>query len=111
MTSSPRSARPRRVISRAKKRGGSPTVASRFLQRIGAVAGEAAMAAAQARGDALARPRARARPARRDARRSRRPAPKPPLALRPEQLSVTRIETLRRDPYAIYAERILRLRR
>ncbi|MBV9246628.1 MAG: PD-(D/E)XK nuclease family protein, partial [Methylobacteriaceae bacterium] len=36
------------------------------------------------------------------------PAPRPPLALRPRRLSVTRIETLRRDPYAIFAERILR---
>jgi len=31
------------------------------------------------------------------------------LALRPRQLSVTRIETLRRDPYAIFAERVLEL--
>jgi ATP-dependent helicase/nuclease subunit B len=38
-----------------------------------------------------------------------RPAPKPPVALRPDRLSVTRIETLRRDPYAIHAERILEL--
>ncbi len=40
---------------------------------------------------------------------SQRPMPRPPLALRPTRLSVTRIETLRRDPYAIYAEFILRL--
>jgi ATP-dependent helicase/nuclease subunit B len=39
----------------------------------------------------------------------RRPAPAPPLELRPKKLSVTRIETLRRDPYAIYAEAILKL--
>ena len=38
------------------------------------------------------------------------PRPKPAAALRPRGLSVTRIETLRRDPYAIYAERILELR-
>ena len=35
--------------------------------------------------------------------------PKPPVALRPKGLSVTQIETLRRDPYAIFAARILGL--
>ena len=37
------------------------------------------------------------------------PKPRPPVALRPKQLSVTRIETLIRDPYAIYARHVLRL--
>lgn len=39
-----------------------------------------------------------------------RPSPKPPVATRPRRLSVTRIKTLIRDPYAIYAEHILRLK-
>ncbi|MBC6437960.1 MAG: double-strand break repair protein AddB [Rhodobacteraceae bacterium] len=39
-----------------------------------------------------------------------RPSPRPPVAKRPRQLSVTRIETLVRDPYAIYAREILGLR-
>jgi len=38
------------------------------------------------------------------------PAPKPALDLRPSRLSVSRIETWIRDPYALYAERILKLR-
>ena len=38
------------------------------------------------------------------------PAPRPPLAARPRQLSVTQIETWLADPYAIYARHILRLR-
>ncbi|WP_224824259.1 double-strand break repair protein AddB [Cognatishimia sp. MH4019] len=38
-----------------------------------------------------------------------RPSPAPPLAARPDGLSVTRIRTLIRDPYAIYADKILRL--
>lgn len=38
-----------------------------------------------------------------------RPRPKPPVPARPRQLSVTRIETLIRDPYAIYARHVLRL--
>jgi ATP-dependent helicase/nuclease subunit B len=96
------------VLSRAKKRGGSPTVASRFLQRIGAVAGEAAVARIEARGDLWLRlARSLDRP---DATLPiRRPEPRPKLDLRPKQLSVTRIEALRRDPYSIYAESILRL--
>lgn len=40
-----------------------------------------------------------------------RPQPSPAIEHRPKQLSVTRINTLQRDPYAIYAERILRLRK
>lgn len=38
-----------------------------------------------------------------------RPSPAPPVEARPKQLSVTRITTLVRDPYAIYAEKILGL--
>ncbi|MEE4121190.1 MAG: double-strand break repair protein AddB [Paracoccaceae bacterium] len=40
-----------------------------------------------------------------------RPSPRPPLAARPKALSVTRITTLIRDPYAIYAQHVLGLRR
>lgn len=42
---------------------------------------------------------------------SAEPRPKPPLAARPVRLSVTRIEQLVRDPYAIYCESVLGLRR
>ena len=95
------------IVTRALKRGGAPTVPSRFLQRLGAVASES-WAACRIRGDRyLGFARALDRPA--TLTTIRRPAPRPPVALRPEKLSVTRIETLRRDPYAIYAERILRL--
>lgn len=38
------------------------------------------------------------------------PAPRPPLDARPRGLSVTRIEALIRDPYAIYARYILKLK-
>lgn len=38
------------------------------------------------------------------------PRPCPPTAARPRQLSATRIETWMRDPYALYAEKILGLR-
>ncbi|ESQ90811.1 double-strand break repair protein AddB [Asticcacaulis sp. AC460] len=39
-----------------------------------------------------------------------RPNPKPPVAARPKQLSVTEVEVFVRDPYAIYAKHVLRLR-
>ena len=38
------------------------------------------------------------------------PAPTPPVAARPRRISVTQVETWMRDPYAIYARHILRLR-
>jgi ATP-dependent helicase/nuclease subunit B len=38
-----------------------------------------------------------------------RPAPQPPVALRPKQLSVTEVDRLKADPYAFYARRMLRL--
>ncbi|WP_424363106.1 double-strand break repair protein AddB [Methylocystis parvus] len=98
------------VLSRAAKRDGSPTVASRFLTRLEALAGEA-VEACRARGRksldiamALDRPKAAENVT------LPRPAPRPPVDLRPQRLSVTRIEVLRRDPYAIFAEQILRLR-
>ncbi len=99
---------PRVIIARAEKRGGTPTVESRWLQRLAAVAGKAAMQAACARGAAIV-DLARAIDWVRSAEPVKPPQPKPPLAARPQGLSVTEIETLVRDPYAIYAKHVLRL--
>ncbi len=95
------------ILSRAKKRGGAPTVASRFLQRMAALGGETLHACAL-RGERLLHlAREIDRPDR--VAPIARPMPRPPVERRPTALSVSRIETLRRDPYAIYAEYILRL--
>ena len=99
---------PRVIVSRAEKRGGTPSVESRWLQRLEAVAGKAAMQAARARGAAYVE-LARAIDWVRSAEPVKPPQPKPPLATRPQSLSVTEIETLVRDPYAIYAKHVLDL--
>ncbi|QCK85191.1 double-strand break repair protein AddB [Phreatobacter aquaticus] len=100
---------PRVVLSRAAKTGGVPTVASRWVQRLAAVLGGETWALLKARGDqVLALAQELDRPA--AVVPVLRPQPAPPLELRPARLSVTEIETLLRDPYAIYARHVLMLR-
>lgn len=102
---------PTAILTRAEKRGGSPTVASRWLQRLAATLGEARMAALGARGQryvSWARQLDRIDP--KLVRPVARPEPRPDPALRPRSLSVTQIETWIRDPYAIYARQILGIR-
>jgi ATP-dependent helicase/nuclease subunit B len=96
------------ILSHAAKVSGAPAVASRFLHRLEAVAGEARWEAALAAGekyvhyaDALDRPHT--------VEPIAQPAPKPPRAARPLRLSVTAIEDWLRDPYTIYAKHILKL--
>ncbi|MTI17802.1 double-strand break repair protein AddB [Rhodobacteraceae bacterium RKSG542] len=100
---------PEVILSRSERVDGSPTVASRWLQRILTLAGPDVAKRMRHDGNyytelanALDRMETAVRPA-------KRPEPKPPLAARPRQLSVTAIETLIRDPYAIYARRVLNL--
>jgi ATP-dependent helicase/nuclease subunit B len=100
--------RTRVILSRAAKRGGSPTVASRFIQRMAAV-GDRELEDCRARGAAYLRLARAIDQPEATAPALRRPMPKPPAALRPVRLSVTAIERLRRDPYAIYAAHILAL--
>ncbi|HXW70385.1 MAG TPA: double-strand break repair protein AddB [Methylocella sp.] len=95
-------------LSRARKRDGAPTVASRFLQRMAALGGES-FEACRKRGDRYlhyAREIDKSEPA----PPCERPMPRPPVERRPKRLSVTQVETLRRDPYAIYADKILELK-
>jgi ATP-dependent helicase/nuclease subunit B len=99
---------PQVVLARALKRDGSPTVASRFLTRLEALAGKKYLDC-KLRGSCMAQIAA-ALDYTPEQQATLRPAPKPQLALRPTRLSVTRIERLRRDPYAIYAEYILGLK-
>ena len=98
----------RLVLTRSARQEGAPSVASRWLQRLHAAAGKQATETMQARGQ-LYLDLARRLDMRKDEPRTKRPNPAPPLALRPKHFSVTEIETLIRDPYAIHARRILEL--
>jgi ATP-dependent helicase/nuclease subunit B len=96
------------ILSHAAKVGGAPAVASRFLHRLEAVAGEARWNAAIAAGEQYARFAGELdRPA--EVKPIAQPAPTPPRAVRPLKLSVTAIEDWLRDPYTIYAKYILKL--
>lgn len=93
-------------LTRSERAEGSPQVPSRWLTRLDTLLGEQHRPAPDvtwpAWAESLTRADGPARPW--DA-----PEPRPPLAARPDRLSVTAIEKLIRDPYSIYAQRILRL--
>jgi ATP-dependent helicase/nuclease subunit B len=97
------------ILSRAASVDGTPMVASRLLRRLDALLGREEARALRQRGQhwlgwarALDRPDGPPKPA-------LPPLPRPPVALRPVRLSFTEIETLYRDPYAIFARHVLKL--
>ncbi|MFL6818141.1 MAG: double-strand break repair protein AddB [Bradyrhizobium sp.] len=96
------------ILSRAAKVGSAPAVASRFLHRLEAVAGEQHWKRATAAGENYTRlANELDRPDKVEP--ICQPAPKPPRSVRPLNLSVTAVEDWLRDPYTIYARYILRL--
>lgn len=113
-------AAPEVVLSRALRNAEAETVPSRWLNRLVNLVsglpdrkGPVALSEIKARGQiwlnwasAMDRPLPRIS---QDLRPAHRPAPRPPVAHRPKELSLTRVERLIRDPYEIYASKILRL--
>jgi ATP-dependent helicase/nuclease subunit B len=96
------------ILTHSAKAGGAPAVASRFLHRLEAVAGDELWKAAIRAGEkyvqyagALDQPAA--------VTPIKQPEPRPPRATRPLSMSVTAIEDWLRDPYTIYAKYILKL--
>lgn len=97
---------PRVVLTRSMKSGGAPSVASRWIWRLDTlVRGAGATLAGET--DVLALARALDAPD--TITPAKAPAPRPPVDQRVKRLSVTQVETLIRDPYAIYARKILGL--
>jgi ATP-dependent helicase/nuclease subunit B len=95
------------VLSSARKRGGAPSVPTRWLTRLETFLkgqGEIKIPASDAArwAAALDAPEGTPQP-------WGRPAPRPPVAVRPRRLSVSDATQLIADPYAFYAKRILRL--
>ena len=97
---------PEVILLHAERREGAPAVKSRWLWRLETLAHGAALKLA-------ARPElaawARALDAPDGYSPARRPAPTPPVADRPRELAVTRVEALTRDPYGVWARDILKL--
>ena len=104
-------------ITRSKRTSDAETVPSRWVNRLTNLLnglpdqnGQAALQRMKADGDhwlamaaQMSVPQIRSQPA-------HRPSPRPPENVRPKQISVTQIKTLIRDPYAIYASKVLRLK-
>ncbi|MFD1697226.1 double-strand break repair protein AddB [Roseibium aestuarii] len=97
------------ILSRSARADGAPTVMSRWLQRLLTLSGPEVADEMTARGARHLALAARLDQPAGGVRAAERPNPKPPLAARPKRLSVTEIERLVRDPYAIHARHVLRL--
>ena len=97
------------VLSRSERVDGAPSVPSRWLLRLTTFLGGVAVEEMRNRGRNWGMIAAQLDQAHDDVRPAVRPCPTPPVAARPTRFSVTEIETLIRDPYAIYARKILGL--
>ncbi len=97
---------PEVLITRARRDARSPAIPSRFWLRLAAMAGDEFDRARDDRLEAWTRLI--------DAGGTPtpvgQPAPSPPSHLRPTAISVTQVDRLKADPYAFYAQRILRLK-
>ncbi len=98
-------AAPELYLTRAQKIDGAPAIAARWIRRLETLCGALPREKGAHYLDWWARlDRAEViQPA-------EKPTPTPPVAARPDSLSVTQIETLLHNPYEIYAQKILKLR-
>ena len=94
---------PEVLITRARRDARSPTVASRFLLRLQAMTGGVAR-------DVKLERLVRALDDPGPPQPVDRPQPCPPAEQRPERIPVTAVDRLSADPFAFYAQAILRLR-
>lgn len=104
------------MLTRPERDEEAETVPSRWLNRLtnllGGLGGEGTQALEEmrARGAQWMKLATALEQPDRSVPAAKRPSPRPPLADRPRKLAVTGITRLIRDPYAIYARHVLRLR-
>ncbi|MBS1302431.1 double-strand break repair protein AddB [Loktanella sp. SALINAS62] len=103
-------------ITRARRDADAETVPSRWVNRLTNLLaglpdgdGPTALQNMRNRGNDWLRQAARLSQPDAPVARALRPAPQPPVTARPSKISVTQIKTLYRDPYAIYARKVLKL--
>ena len=101
-------AAPEVVLTRSEKVEGAPTVPSRWLLRLEALIGKPRGGEARRAADLLHWQAALNEPA--SVTPVKPPSFAPPAKARPRRLSVSAVETLIRDPYAVFARYILGLR-
>jgi ATP-dependent helicase/nuclease subunit B len=95
---------PQVLITRARRDSRSPTVASRLWLRLQAMTGGLPHDTRLERLALTLDDPGRSKPA-------DRPEPKPSLDQRPRKISVTSVDRLKADPFAFYAQEVLRVRR
>lgn len=102
---------PEVIVTRATKVDGTPTVPARWLLRLETVLQAAGLEIQPRRAENYRQWMKDVDKPAGDPAPVKRPEPRPPVSARPRKLSVTRIETLMRDPYQIYAQYVLNLRK
>ena len=107
---------PRVILSRAVRNAEAQTVPSRWVNRLTHLlgglgdAGDEALTQMRARGDTWLDIAGMLDTPEIETESAKRPSPQPPVEVRPTEISITEVKNLIRDPYAIYAKRVLRLR-
>ena len=99
------------IMTRSEKVESKNTIESRWLQKLDAVLKISDITFDKSYADNLLYWTYNFDNVKGDIKKCERPAPKPPFEARPKELAATYIEKLYRDPYIIFAQKILKLKK